>query len=398
MSSTPHASRAQTTTDHVVLGVDLTAAGARPGVHRPRGPVTALPFDAARFVSLVRDADRGLLDLVVLDEGFLLHPGRRRVTGRLDAAVAATRVAPHTLGIGLVAAIDTFHVEPAHAAAAVASVDRASAGRAGWQVALPTAPPVPDDVWAARAEPGVKAVTSVWDGTSVADGTVALDAEGRFRVDHDGVRFAVRASGTGEAEPFVRSRPPVVVRVRSESSAAFAGRAADVARIAVTDVAHAVRLRTLVRDAAAAAGRDPDALRVIAEAYVVLAADVRSAQARLELLEVLEGPEVADGALVFAGTASELAVLAAEWHAAGAVDGFLLRPSSLGPDLDSIVDHLVPRLQRAGLFRTERTSPTLRGSLGLPESPGPAAARRAVPVSATRSTLARRPSARLVNA
>jgi alkanesulfonate monooxygenase SsuD/methylene tetrahydromethanopterin reductase-like flavin-dependent oxidoreductase (luciferase family) len=361
LPSAHHSSR------HVVLGVDLTSAGARPGAHRARGPIPPRPFDSARFLQLVRTADRGLLDLVTLDEGFLLHPGRGQVTGRLDTAVAAARAARVTAGIGLVAAVDTVHVEAAHAAVALSSVDRASGGRAGWQAVRQTAVPEPDEVWAARVEPGIRSVTQVWTGRpGTGTGAVELDAEGRFRVDHDGIRFAVRGRSADGDEQAARVSPPVVVRVRSEASAALAGRTADVARIAVTDAAQAVRLRRLVRDSALSVGRDPEELRVLAEVYVVLAAERASARARLELVEALEGKAPEGGALVVADTPDELAVLLADWAAVGAADGFLLRPSSLSSDLDMITDHLVPALQRAGLFRTERTATTLRGSLGLP--------------------------------
>ncbi|MFI2485928.1 LLM class flavin-dependent oxidoreductase [Promicromonospora kroppenstedtii] len=352
----------------VVLGVDLTSAGARPGAHRARGPIAPCPFDGERFLHLVRTAERGLLDFVSLDEGFLLHPGRSQVTGRLDTAVAAARAARVTAGIGLVAAVDTVHVEAAHAALALSSIDRASSGRAGWQAVRQGTLPESDDAWATRVELGIQSVTRVWTGRPGGGaGAVELDAEGRFRVDHDGVRFAVRGRPAGGA-PLPRTPPPVVVRVRSEASAALAGRTADVARIAVTDAAHAVRLRRLVRDAALSAGRDPEDVRVLAEVYVVLSTERAGARARLELVEALEGTASMGDGLVVADTPDELATLIADWTTVGAVDGFLLRPSSLSSDLDTITDHLVPALQHAGLFRTERTKTTLRGSLGLPDA------------------------------
>lgn len=363
-SSTGHTARP------VVLGVDLTSAGARPGAHRARGPIAPRPFDGERFLHLMRTADRGLLDFVSLDEGFLLHPGRSQVTGRLDTAVAAARAARVTAGIGLVAAVDTVHVEAGHAAVALSSIDRASSGRAGWQAVRQSRLPEADDAWAARVELGIRSVTQVWTGRpGSGSGAVELDAEGRFRVDHDGIRFAVRgrpAAGADDALP--QTPPPVVVRVRSEASAALAGRTADIARIAVGDAAHAVRLRRLVRDSALSAGRDPEELRVLAEVYVVLAAERASARARLELVEALEGTAAMGDGLVVADTPDELATLIADWTTAGAVDGFLLRPSSLSSDLDTITDRLVPALQHAGLFRTERTETTLRGSLGLSDA------------------------------
>ncbi|WP_159796244.1 LLM class flavin-dependent oxidoreductase [Puerhibacterium puerhi] len=343
-ASTPHRTSLGATR-RVILGVDLTAAGAGSAGHRARGAVGPRPFDGQRFVGLVRTADRALLDLVALDEGFVLHPGRPRAAGRLDAAVAAARAVPHTRSIGLVAAVDPFALDAAHVAAAVARIDRASAGRAGWQVAAPSATAEPDEAWAARAEPAVVAVARAWGGESVAAGDAA--------------------AGGGGVPP--QCRPPVVVRVRSEACTVLAGRVADVARVAAADAAQAAQLRTAVRAAAVAAARAPDAVRVVVDAVVVLSSDRESAQARLELVEA-EGSG-ATGALMVAGTPGRLATVIADWHAAGAADGFVLRPSALGPDLDAIAHHLVPELQRAGLFRTGRSAGTLRESLGLRGAP-----------------------------
>ncbi|MFE7408317.1 LLM class flavin-dependent oxidoreductase [Isoptericola sp. NPDC057559] len=388
----------------LVLGVDLTAAGARPGAHRARGIVQPRSFDGERFVQLVRRADAGRLDLVTLDEGFLLHPGRRQVAGRLDAAVAAARVAPHTTRTGLVATVDTADVDPAHVARAIARVDQASGGRAGWQPGLPTGAVVQDEAWAARAGTVAARVAGHWDGPARGDGAVAVDADGRFRVDHDGVRFAVRPRAADDHPR--QGRPPVVVAVRSEAALELAARSADVARVAATAPARAIHLRTRLRDAAAAAGRDPDSLVVLTEAYVVLADDRASAQARLELVEALEGPEISGGLLVVAGTPDDLAETIVDWRESGASDGFLLRPSSLGPDLDALVDGVVPRLVRDGVLPPAAPAPrTLREALGLgdagraPAAPAAPAAREAVgarPVARPRAS--RTADARLVRA
>ncbi|WP_179951006.1 LLM class flavin-dependent oxidoreductase [Xylanimonas oleitrophica] len=352
---------------HVVLGVDLTAAGARPGSHHLHGAVAPRPFDAERFVHLVRTADQGLLDLVTLDEGFLLHPGRRRVPGRLDAAVAAARVAPLTSGVGLVAAVEAVHVDPGHVAAAIARVDRTSGGRAGWQVGRPADGASPDQQWASRAASSVAQVARLWDAG--ASETAEVGVDGRVRVDHDGIRFAVRRPQASGA-PLPQGRPPVVVRAHEEEGAQVAAATADVVRLRVTDAARAARLRALVREAAQAAGRHPDDVKVLVDAYVVLAAEPESARARLELVEAIEGPDAAGGALVVSGTAADLAAVATDWVDAGATDGFVLRPSSLGSDLDTVVGRVVPALQRAGRFRTARPghghAGTLRGALGLP--------------------------------
>jgi len=55
------------------------------------------------------------------------------------------------------------------------------------------------------------------------------------------------------------------------------------------------------------------------------------------------------------------------WVRAGATDGFNISPYIVPGGLDEIVDWLVPELQERGAYRTEYTSTTLRGHLGLRE-------------------------------
>jgi len=54
------------------------------------------------------------------------------------------------------------------------------------------------------------------------------------------------------------------------------------------------------------------------------------------------------------------------WFEEGAVDGFLIQPSTLPGGLNDFVELVTPELQRRGLFRTEYEGTTLRDSLGLP--------------------------------
>ena len=71
----------------------------------------------------------------------------------------------------------------------------------------------------------------------------------------------------------------------------------------------------------------------------------------------------------FVGTPEQFAARLAEWHAAGACDGFDVLPAVLPIDLDLLVDAVVPLLRRRGLVRTAYDSTTLRGHLGLQRLP-----------------------------
>jgi FMN-dependent oxidoreductase (nitrilotriacetate monooxygenase family) len=65
------------------------------------------------------------------------------------------------------------------------------------------------------------------------------------------------------------------------------------------------------------------------------------------------------------GSYDDVADLLAEYAHSGAVDGFNITPWIVPTGLDDIVNHLVPRLQDRGVYRTEYEGTTLRENLGL---------------------------------
>ncbi len=95
--------------------------------------------------------------------------------------------------------------------------------------------------------------------------------------------------------------------------------------------------------------------------------------ARKEKLSILElGRRLigARGHLQFVGTPEQTADLIETWFAEYGCDGFNIMPPVLPGDLDTFVDHVVPILQKRGLFREEYEGSTLREHLGL-ERPVP---------------------------
>lgn len=104
---------------------------------------------------------------------------------------------------------------------------------------------------------------------------------------------------------------------------------------------------------------------------------VQAARSRTEVILSLvrrEGPTLrqllgylagARGHYVTAGTPEQIADLIQDWFEDGAADGFNLMPPVLPAMLDVFIEHVVPILQRRGLFRTEYAAATLRGHYGL---------------------------------
>ena len=85
------------------------------------------------------------------------------------------------------------------------------------------------------------------------------------------------------------------------------------------------------------------------------------------------------GHRVVAGTPEQIADQIELWFTQGAADGFNIMPPLLPYGLEDFVDHVVPLLRGAGLFRPEYTGRTLREHYGLPRPASTYAAPALVP-------------------
>jgi FMN-dependent oxidoreductase (nitrilotriacetate monooxygenase family) len=72
------------------------------------------------------------------------------------------------------------------------------------------------------------------------------------------------------------------------------------------------------------------------------------------------------GHRTFVGTPEQLADDLELWFRSGAADGFNFMPPSIPTQMEVFADHVIPILQRRGLFREEYEGTTLRENLGLP--------------------------------
>jgi len=318
------------------------------------------------WADLAVTAERGLLDFLTIDDSLMPQPGRReridprRLAGRGDAVLVAARIAPATRHIGLIPVATVTHTEPFHVSKAIATLDYASHGRAGWQPRISaTAHEAAlfgrrDEAQVPYFEEAVEYVDVVrrlWD--SWEDDAIIRDVTNGRYVDTDklhyidfvGQHFSVKGPSITPRPP--QGQPVVAVLAHAGPIYEFAAVSADVVFITPIDSAS---VRGVLDEVTAAGGVD---LKVFADVLVSFggASDRRS------------------DALNFAGSASELVDMLLEWQRLG-IDGARLRPAVNATDLPMIVDEVVPLLQRAGRFRTGyRDGETLRARLGLPVAP-----------------------------
>lgn len=89
--------------------------------------------------------------------------------------------------------------------------------------------------------------------------------------------------------------------------------------------------------------------------------------ARRENLSIRElSRRILVGHRLLVGTPEQVADSLEHWFRAGAADGFNIMPDVFPSGVEAFVDHVVPLLQKRGVFRREYRGSTLREHLGLP--------------------------------
>jgi alkanesulfonate monooxygenase SsuD/methylene tetrahydromethanopterin reductase-like flavin-dependent oxidoreductase (luciferase family) len=382
------------------LAVALDGAGWHPAAWRESDARPSELFTAGYWVDLAREAERGLLDFVTIEDSLGPQATREgapvertdRVTGRLDAALVAARVAPRTEHVGLVPTVVVTHTEPFHISKSIATLDYVSTGRAGVRVQVSRRKNEADhfgrrdmpefrlsDMRQPRfaglvadlmdeAADYVEVVRRLWDSWED-DAEIRDVATGRFvdidklhYIDFRGKWFNVKGPSITPRPP--QGQPPVAVLAHNTTVYRLAARAADIVFTTPHDSDQVGGIRQEIVAQQAETARADEPLRVFADLVVFLDDDATSAQARWDRLNETAGEQYTSDAVIFTGTAAQLADLLLAWAEAG-LFGFRLRPGAIPHDLTAITRSLVPELQRRGAFRREYEATTLRGLLGL---------------------------------
>ena len=338
--------------------------------------------------------------------------------------------------IGLVATASTTFDAPFHIARRFASLDHLSGGRAGWNIVTTANPDAALNFGLAqhiahserydRAREFFDVVTGLWD--SFADDAfvrdqetgIYFDPEMLHVLDHKGPRLSVRGP-LNIARP-VQGWPVIVQAGASDDGRRFAAETAEVVFAAHDTLAAGQAFYADVKDRAARAGRDPDAIRVLPGTFIVVGDSIDEAREKRAMLDSLVHADSATAALsvtlghdaasldpdaplpeipesnaskgnrafavelarregltvrqlaqrlggyaglAFVGTPRMIADEIEDWLAARACDGFNVMFPYLPAGLDDVIDKVIPELQRRGLFRRDYPGMTLRETLGL---------------------------------
>ncbi len=287
----------------------------------------------------------------------------------------------------------------------------------------------PHAVRYARAREFADVVRGLWDSWAddafVMDKQSGrfFDPDGVQPLDHHGEFFTVRGPMCVARSP--QGQPVMVQAGGSEPGRELAAETADMVYSVQADLAGAQAFYADVKSRMAKFGRGPDELKIMPGVYTIIGRTAQEAEDKYGELSALVDESVATallsqclggadlspypldgpvpaGLTTIAGTTHltlllqiardrnlslrDLAVEVAaggygHWSVRGtptqiadqleerftgyAADGFNLMPATLPGGLEDFVTLVVPELQRRGLFRTDYTSSTLRGHLGL---------------------------------
>jgi FMN-dependent oxidoreductase (nitrilotriacetate monooxygenase family) len=365
------------------LNINLLSGGAHHGAWRHPGvdPLAFIHVD--RYVESARIAERGKFDAVFLGDvpGIAENIVYRPQFNGLEPTLVLTAIARATERIGLIATASTSYNEPYNIARRFQALDLISHGRAGWNAVTTATPGVsrnfvrtlPErDERYSRAREFIDVVLRLWNSwepeallVDVAGGQF-LDPDRLRPIAHEGEHFSVL--GPFCLPPSAQGHPVIVQAGGSQYGQELAGRTGEAVFASGTDLGVARAYARELRHQVAAHGRDPRRLVILPGLVTTIGGTEEEARRRRRELDQLdlESGGAPNGHLTVVGTPEQVADTIQLWFEAEAADGFNLMPDVLADGLPAFVDHVVPILQRRGLFRTEYRGTTLREHYGLP--------------------------------
>lgn len=340
-----------------------------------------MPVDASENINYYAEKAKRM-EAAKFDTIFLAdvsHIGRGMIPHYLsmfEGMTILSALSMVTNNIGLMATIATSYADPFTVARQMASLDKISNGRAGWNAVTSNPGGLANysrthlsksDLYPLKKE-FLEVVKGLWD--SYEDDAFIRDKEkGVFydpakmhTLNYRGKYFSV--DGPLNISRSKQGRPVVFEAGTSPEFMDIAAVHADGVFIGQDNLADAKLFSDELRRRVALAGRNPDDLVITPSHNPIVGRTDAEAQEKFQELQALM-PQYRIPKPAFFGSAEKVADQIEQWYEAGAMDLLLVRQEHPSGH-DDFIDLVVPILQDKGIFRTEYEADTLRGNLGLP--------------------------------
>ncbi|MER2090846.1 MAG: LLM class flavin-dependent oxidoreductase [Sporosarcina sp.] len=399
--------------------------------------------DLAYLTEIAQVAERGKFDNLFFADVFGQPILENAHSGlKLDPVVIISALAAVTKNIGLTATLTTSYNEPFHVARKFAAIDHLSNGRAAWNVV--TSANEREALLFGRdahfqhaeryerADEFVDVVKKLW--YSIDEEALVIDKENSHyynlnkvtEINHEGKFFKLK--GTLDAPSTPQGHPVIVQAGSSSAGKELAAKTAEVIFTAWQTLEDAQAFYKDVKGRLAKYGRNPEDLKILPGAFIVVAETEEEAIAKHQQLNNYITPEVglaylsgftgvdlsehdfegpipdfngqqidgtnpnirtsivkgiveakglttlrelynniagARGHREIIGTPTQVADQLQEWFENEAADGFNIMAPTFPQGFNDIVELVIPELQRRGIFKTEYAGTTLRENLGL---------------------------------
>ena len=398
-------------------------------------------IDINYWIQQAQAAEHALFDaLIVVDSQFINATYPAHYLNRLEPLTLLSAVATHTRHIGLVGTASSTYNSPFNLARRFASLDQISGGRAGWNVVTSFDTGTSRNFGLdehldyatryGRALEFVKVAQGLWDSyeddafPADVERGVFLDPTKLHALDHEGEHFKVAGPLNLSRSP--QGQPVIFQAGVSEEGRNLAAQVAEGIYAPAGPIEQAQAYYADIKQRTAAAGRDPDHVKIFIHGGPIVGSTDEEARrrereihaedndfdrnlallgrsfgaydfsvhdldapfpdvahlaekggrtgahriierARLNNLSLRQVAETANEFKVspFVGSPRTVADAIEHWFDAGTFDGINLAFRN-NDDLNLFVDGVIPILQQRGLYRTEYEADTFRGNLGLP--------------------------------
>ncbi len=425
------------------LGAFMRPTTIHTGAWRYPGAFPDSNFNFAHIKRFAQTLERGRFDAFFMADhlAVLNMPvdalRRSHTATSFEPLTLLSALAAVTDHLGLIATASTTFDLPYHVARRFASLDHISGGRAGWNMVTTSNPDaalnfgleehVEHGERYRRGKEFLDVVTGLWDSWADdafirnVDTGIFFDPAKMHVLDHKGEHLSVRGP-LNIARP-VQGWPVLVQAGSSEAGRQIAAETAEVVFTAQTRLSDGQQFYADVKGRMEKFGRNPDHLKILPAAFVVVGHSLDEAREKRALLDTFvhydsgiaslsialghdvsgfdpDGPlpdipetnasksgrervlqwasrdnltirQLAQriggyGGLEMIGTPQMIADQMEQWLVDRGSDGFNVMFPYLPGGLDDFVDHVIPELQARGIFRREYEGKTLRENLGLP--------------------------------